>query len=238
MVKKIETREVHLRYYGHSSFGLTTPNGIEIIIDPYHNTFFHRWFREPFPSVRGNIVIVTHDHFDHNGVTEIQGNPQIIRSEGVYEEEFYTVRMLKGRHARGLRYGHFRNLIAIVDIHGLRFVHWGDNRMMSSKELMDKFMYVDVLMVPVDDNDHLLDFSEVDSLITGIQPRVVIPMHYRDEEIHSEKCPLGGIDKWLKGRKYVRRINSEGAKLNQGKLTLRTKVWVFDRYQGAENERT
>ena len=58
-------RDTRITWYGHSCFGIDTPGGKRILIDP--------WFgnpRSPMPADRVDrcdLMLVTHGHFDHMG---------------------------------------------------------------------------------------------------------------------------------------------------------------------------
>ena len=60
-------------------------------------------------------------------------------------------------------------------------------------------------MAPVDDLEHILTFDEVEAMAQQLGVRVIIPMHYRIEAISQRPESVGPIDRWLTGRKRVRR---------------------------------
>ena len=55
-----------LSYYGHCAFKWTSPAGVRILIDPYGNSEQSYWFVREFPPIETDLLLVTHDHFDHN----------------------------------------------------------------------------------------------------------------------------------------------------------------------------
>ncbi len=63
-----------LSYYGHCAFLWTSPGGVRVLIDPFGNSNESHWFQDAFPPVESDVVLVTHDHFDHNAVHVIPGN--------------------------------------------------------------------------------------------------------------------------------------------------------------------
>ena len=62
---------------------------------------------------------------------------------------------------------------------GVSFLHLGDNRADWPEDAASSIGEIDVLLVTVDDSNHLLSYGEVDSLIQRLEPSVVIPMHYQ-----------------------------------------------------------
>ena len=69
-----------LKWYGHSCFGLTFANGTAVVTDPFDETVGY-----PLCTARADIALLSHDHFDHNHVQSLAGNPQVIRTPGVHE---------------------------------------------------------------------------------------------------------------------------------------------------------
>lgn len=63
---------VAIRYFGQSFF-LLTSGGLRIAIDPFGDIGY------PFPSVEGDVVLVTHEHRDHNNVGLVGGARRILR---------------------------------------------------------------------------------------------------------------------------------------------------------------
>merc|ERR1719491_1837876 len=66
--------QTKLTFYGHAAFRLETAEGISIMIDPWQNDdsgFWGTWYYRIFPKTYADIVISTHDHFDHNALDQI-----------------------------------------------------------------------------------------------------------------------------------------------------------------------
>lgn len=63
--------EVKIEFYGHDAFKITSPAGLTVLADPWRNDAtgtYPKWFLNQFPSVRVDIVLSTHAHFDHDAV--------------------------------------------------------------------------------------------------------------------------------------------------------------------------
>jgi len=192
------SRAVELQYFGHASFLWITPGGVRILIDPFGNSSEKTWFLKPFPRTACDILLITHPHFDHNASERIEGRPSIIRRPVVLEGNDFYIRGVVGRHAKG--YGEEfsqENLIFILEIGGIVFCHTGDNRADLGRDILKAIGLIDVLLVPIDDQKHLLDDAEVERLIQNLRPLIVIPMHYYIPDLMAPKIPLGGIGKWV-----------------------------------------
>ena len=114
-----------------------------------------------------------------------------------------------------------------LESNGLRFLHIGDNRIEWPDDVALAVGEIDVLMVTVDDSNHLLTYDQVDSLINRLQPRVVIPMHYAIPGLHSEECELLPPDGWLRRQPRVCRLETSRFEFHAGNLPTQTEVWLF-----------
>lgn len=221
---------VRLRYMGHAAFMILTPAGLRIVIDPFRNPALRpRWFKRRFPPVRANLVAVTHDHFDHNAAKAVKGIPAVLRNEGRISVQDVLLQTIPERHALELD---MDNFIVLLETRSIRFCHLGDVRAHISAEAVGAAGRVDVLMISVDDSQHLLSFEEVDALVHTLSPRVVIPMHYFATGLTREESTLEGIDGWLQSMDDtpVRRIGSSVLELSLDRLPSRgaREVWVMD----------
>lgn len=221
---------VFVRYLGHSCFEFITKNRHDIVIDPYQNQEEKEWFLKEFPNIQADFVVVTHDHFDHNASHKVLGNPNVLDKVGKEENEDFTIEMFEGKHAHAFDYMFYENRIVLLESEGLRFCHWGDNEANVSSALLKKLGRVDVLMLPVDDSEHLLKFDEVQKVIGQVNPRIIVPMHYFNKDLTSKESTLKPINRWLKGFKMVREIPSEGVQFGGQTLTQDQEIWVFERF--------
>jgi len=217
-----------IKYFGHSSFEIVTKNGKRIVVDPWQNVEGKHWFEREFPEMEADVVIVTHDHFDHNAWEKIGGGPELINGAGDFEYEHFNIRGIRGKHARAAKYNFNENYIFVIEIDGLRICHWGDNQAEVDSEILGKVKDVDVLFVPVDESEHLLDLSEVDKVIEMVNPKIVVPMHYFNSGLTTKESTLKGIDNWVSGRK-VKKVSGEGIEINSESLPMEREVWVFAR---------
>lgn len=235
-----EVPEVVLEYLGHSAFLWTTPSGARILIDPFGNpgeprpapsfgASSVRWFERLFPPVECDVVLVTHPHFDHDAVDRVRGEPTILRGALQLEGGGFRIRGFPGRHARhyGTEFGQ-RNVIFTLDIAGVSFCHLGDNRAELPEDFLRGVGKVDVLMVPVDGNDHLLTSEEVDRVVDALDPQIVMPTHYRIDGLTHPDAPLGGIEGWLAGQPNVRPIDAARVSLSPPDLPEEREIWTFD----------
>ena len=116
-----------LRYFGHSAFQWTTPQGARVLIDPYRPMDPHhddeerkwfsemgKWFVKAFPLVETDLVLITHSHFDHAAVNRLLGLPTIIRTPCYLQYKDVTVQGFKDFHARYPIVNEVHNIIFCV----------------------------------------------------------------------------------------------------------------------------
>ena len=110
-----------IKWLGHSSFKITLDNGRTIITDPFDDSVGY-----PMPGESADIVLSSHDHFDHNCFSAVSGDPEIINAPGSYERFGAAIHGVASFHddARGAKRG--TNVIFTVEADGVRLTHLGD----------------------------------------------------------------------------------------------------------------
>ena len=72
------------KWLGHACFVITSANGTKIITDPY---LVDRGIHYSNIDEKADIVLVSHDHWDHNNVSAVKGNPIVIKDSGIHFAE-------------------------------------------------------------------------------------------------------------------------------------------------------
>ena len=217
-----------LTYYGHCAFMWESPEGVRVLIDPYRNRHDYYWFLHRFPSVECDLALVTHSHFDHSATGELPEETSVLRMPGSCSYRDISVKGVWDLHAgRSGRQG-MLNIMFLVEVAGVRFLHTGDNRAQIPAEVCDQVGAVDVLMVTADDSSHILAYDEVDSMVRLLNPRVVIPTHYLAPGLTTEESTLLPPDGWLATQERVMRLGTHTVGLAPRDLPLSREVWVMD----------
>jgi len=123
-----------IRFLGHAAVELVAASGLKILIDPY-TPGFHlpprgSLFHAPITGTY-DIVGVTHEHPDHNAVTVVPGNPEIVRGMEIKGKGVITVKGIdfwsigtyhddKGGKLGG------ENSILCCNVDGVKIAHSGD----------------------------------------------------------------------------------------------------------------
>ena len=89
---------------------------------------------------------------------------------------------------------------------------------------------VDVLMMPIDSQFHILKADEIAAIRGRLSPLVLIPMHYRHDDLEllpDKPEKLGGIDGWAKAEANVRYLATHKQDFSFDKLPKRPEVLIF-----------
>jgi len=169
-----------ITYLGHSSFKIRGKTGT-VVTDPYNAEVGLKFSKH----VEADVITVSHDHGDHNAVSQVEGTPFIIHGPGEYEIKGVGVVGLSVYHddQKGALRG--RNTIYRIEIDGVSIVHLGDLGHMLTSDQVDELDGVNVLLVPVG-GFHTIDSAVAVHLINEIEPSVVIPMHYGRPELNQK----------------------------------------------------
>lgn len=162
-----------IQYLGHSCFKLTESTGTTIITDPYGDIGY-----DLPKGLTADAVTVSHDHFDHNHVGAIGGNPQILKKDGFYELPGVDISGIKSYHDDQEGQVRGENVIFKFRMDGLEVCHLGDIGEECSAELIEMLLPVNVLLIPVGGN-YTVDAEQAKEYVDRIMPEIVIPMHYK-----------------------------------------------------------
>lgn len=193
-----------LVWHGHACFELVSDKGLRIVVDPHDG---YSIGLKP-PSTRADIVLVTHDHYDHNAVEGVASDNAVIRCCLEGEEEIQGVR-IKGFKLPHDKYeGRRRGWVHayLVEVDGFRVLHLSDTGVVPSLELLGD---PHVLLVPVG-GTYTIGPDEAWSLVSALRPPVTIPMHYW---VPGMMMPLDPIDEFLKFVKKIRVIRVDDNRL-------------------------
>jgi L-ascorbate metabolism protein UlaG (beta-lactamase superfamily) len=147
------------------------------------------------PRGAADIVIVSHDHYDHNNIKALSGTPFVIDGPGEYEIK--EVRIIGCDSFHDQKQGRERgsNTIYLIEVDKIRVCHLGDfgQERLSDKQL-EIIGQVDILMIPIG-GTYTINAREAVKIVEQIEPHLVIPMHYK---LPGLKIDLAGSEEFLK----------------------------------------
>jgi len=179
---------------GQSCFEIMTKkrgkNPIRIVIDPFSEDIGLK-----LGKLSADILLVTHDHYDHNNIKAISGNPFLITGPGEYEIKGVFIQGIPAFHDKDKGKERGKITIYTIESAGLSLCHLGDlGQIELTSEQIEKIGEIDVLMIPVGGN-YTISAKEALKIMSQIEPKIIIPMHYALPQL---KVKLDGLDKFLK----------------------------------------
>ena len=201
-------------WFGHSCFFLKGARGPSLLLDPFHEGEVGY----PLQAVEADIVVVSHDHQDHNNAEAVGGRPLLIKGPGRHTAlglVFWGVPSYhdeEGGRLRGL------NTIFCFTMDGIRVCHLGDLGHPLSQPDGEAIGPVDLLFLPVG-GIYTIDAWGADEVMKQLRPAVAVPMHYQTPALSFELEP---VDEFLKGREVLGPL--ESLELKKEDLCSRGKV--------------
>jgi L-ascorbate metabolism protein UlaG (beta-lactamase superfamily) len=181
---------MRIHWYGQSAF-LISGGEQAVFIDPFGDMgelAAARGMQFDYPPVEGveaELLLVTHEHMDHNGVEAVAGSPHILRSTaGTHESPAGEVIGIASEHddVAGTQRG--PNTIFCFTLDGLRFCHLGDFGQPALRpEQREAIGEIDVLIIPVGGGP-TIGGEQAAALVRSVAPRLVVPMHYRTTAVN------------------------------------------------------
>jgi L-ascorbate metabolism protein UlaG (beta-lactamase superfamily) len=209
-----------IKYLAHASFLITSQDNTRIITDPYTvgQGISYGAINEP-----ADIVTVTHSHGDHSNSKSVKGNPVIIQEPGAQTVKGIKIKGTPVFHdeAQGSKRG--KNTMFCFEIDGMNLCHVGDLGHQLSPSQISEIGKVDILLIPVG-GFFTIDSSGASAVVKSIQPRVVIPMHYKTPKA---EYPIAPVDDFLKDKKNVKRSVSSEAEFTRATLPKDTEILVL-----------
>jgi L-ascorbate metabolism protein UlaG (beta-lactamase superfamily) len=205
---------MQVEWYGQSAFRLAD-GATTVFIDPFDDLgpvrARRRWDYPDIAGVEADLLLVTHEHLDHNGIGAIGGDPVTLRSTaGRLESPIGEVLAVASEHdaAAGTERG--PNTLFAFTLGGRRVAHLGD---LGQDDLRDEqaraLGAVDLLFVPVGGGP-TIGAEQAHSIAARLGARVVVPMHYRTERIDF----LEPVDAFAALAQRVERLESSAFDLD------------------------
>ena len=177
-----------ITWYGHACFRLFQ-RGASIVTDPYEKSIGYELSR-----LRADIVTVSHHHPGHRNAGPVRNKKLIITGPGEYEVRSVFITGVATFHDGRKGSVRGRNTIYLCDNGGLKICHLGDLGHIPSQAQIEALNSVDVLLIPVG-GVSTINAAQAAEVVSLIEPRLVVPMHYR---MPSLAFKLDPVSKFLK----------------------------------------
>lgn len=183
---------MYISYLGHSCFKIqdkAVADAITVVTDPFDKETGFK-----VPNFEADIVTVSHQHHDHNNVSALRGKPFVVDCAGEYDIKGVAIDGVETFHDDKDGKERGKNIICRIFIDDIAVVHLGDLGHVLDAKQLEQIEGTDILLVPVG-GVYTLDAKKAVEVISQIEPRIVIPMHYKTKD---SKIDLEGVEKFIK----------------------------------------
>jgi L-ascorbate metabolism protein UlaG (beta-lactamase superfamily) len=207
-LKQAKTMQIY--WQGYSSIRIETKQEEEscmIMTDPYQNEAAMRLPRTAEPDL---LLLSNQDQKLYN-VEGVAGTPFTISEPGEYEVRGVFVYGIQDPAADE---GKKRPIIYRIEAEDMSIAFLGNlNRSLTNDEIED-LGNIDILILPVGGGE-VLDAKASSKVMSQIEPRVVIPVHY---QIAGIKTDLGTVDQFCNALGVCKRENVNKLKITKKDL--------------------
>lgn len=217
---------VDIWWYGQACFKIKGKSA-SLVCDPYSSDF------TGLKSLKldANIVCITHSHQDHNSADVVSGveegtSPFVISGPGEYEISGVNIVGINSFHddKQGAERG--KNTIYLITVDDVNIVHLGDlGQKKLTQEQIEELSVCDVLLIPVG-GVYTIEAKDVPDIIAQIEPKVIVPMHYKIEGL---KFDLASVEGFLKvmGKENIEAQNK--LSVSQDKLPEEPEIVLLEK---------
>ena len=182
-------------WYGQSCFKLKSKNAT-VVIDPYDPDF--TGLKLP-RDLQADVCLTTHEHKDHNFISAVTttqgGTPMVFSKPGEYEVLGVVITGINSFHDHSEGNERGLNTVFHLLFDGLDIVHLGDlGQSRLTEEQVAAIGQTDIVLIPVG-GVYTINAKEASDIVSQLEPKIIIPMHYKLEGLKFE---LEGIEGFLK----------------------------------------
>lgn len=208
-------------FYGQACFRIKGKNA-SVLIDPYKEEF--TGLKLP-KDLSASLAISTHNHDDHNNLAQVTDAVLKITGPGEYEVNGVSVVGVSTFHDKedGAQRG--RNTVYNITVDGLNIVHLGDLGHTLSEEQIEEIGATDILLVPVG-GVYTIDSKGASDVVSQLEPKIVIPMHYK---LAGLKFELDPIENFLKEMGFESAEPQSKLSITKDKLPEELQVIVLNK---------
>jgi L-ascorbate metabolism protein UlaG (beta-lactamase superfamily) len=170
---------MEITFVGHSCFKIKGDN-LTLVIDPYDP----KALGYKLPKLSADVVLTTHGHADHAHLDGVNDYRLVIETPGEYEVAGTFVTGIKTFHDANEGKDRGPNTIYQIEMDGFNLLHLGDLGHELQKDTLERLVEIDVLMIPVG-GFFTIDAKTAVKVISSIEPAIVIPMHYKTDDLED-----------------------------------------------------
>lgn len=232
---------VELAYFGGSAFRITSPFGLTMMIDPWRNPPWGNWdwYLYDFPKESVDIALSTHAHFDHDALHLLSAGVILDRLVGTFTLADVTITGIADKHVSDSSHNaydwadktrrltpmktsppdnwrSFDNSILLIEVAGLRILHWGDNRPDPPDHVWDRIAEIDIALLPIDGSRHVLSDEQTQLVVSRLKAKVIVPHHYYIWDLTTRGSTLLPPNDWVEAQPKHRWVDGSAIRFRPG----------------------
>ncbi len=213
-----EFGRLEIAWFGQSMF-LISGGGVRVVCDPASPQTGYS-----YKPVEADLVLISHEHFDHNYLSGIVGNPETISTSGNHSFRDIKITGLTSFHDANGGRERGTNTLYVWNQAGFRIAHLGDLGEYPSGEIVEKLSGLDIVMMPVG-GVFTIDGGQAARLAGEIKPKILIPMHYWTP---SCKIPLEKLEEFTGKAPFpVRNIEDRPLGITAELMPESSEIWIL-----------
>jgi L-ascorbate metabolism protein UlaG (beta-lactamase superfamily) len=211
-------KQMDINWLGHSCFRIKGTHAT-VITDPYSPDLGYSLGK---PTAR--IVTVSHQHPGHSYVEGIGGEPKLVTGPGEYEISDVLIIGMTTFHDReeGTKRG--KNTVYLIEVDEVSICHLGDLGHVLTAGQVEEIGKADVLLLPVG-GVSTIDAPMAAEVVRQLEPKAVVPMHYKTEALNRELEP---VDRFLKEMGVKEADPRPKLSLTKANLPVSTQVFLLE----------
>ncbi|MER2599975.1 MAG: MBL fold metallo-hydrolase [Caldilineales bacterium] len=209
---------MEINWYGHACFRLKDRN-LAVVCDPYDKTI-----GLTLPKLKADLVTLSHAAPGHSYAEGVKEWRKVFTGPGEYEVDSVFITGVASTHGKNAEGHADPNTIFIFEFPEMTVAHLGDLGHVLTQAQVEAMPNIDVLLVPVGGR-YTLDAAMAAEVISIIEPRIVIPMHYRMEGTPEHLDPL---ERFLKEMGLPTPEPVSTLRITKAQLPEETQIVVMD----------
>lgn len=211
------TNSLSVQWLGHTCF-LFEGEGQRVLVNPFRTLGCTAGY--PPPSVSADLVLISSRLLDEGNTEGLPGEPRLLFEPGSYQFRNKQIQGIRTDHDRdgGRRFG--INVAWSWTQAGVKILHLGGAAAPINSEQQILMGRPDLLLLPVGGGPKAYTPSEAKEAMLKLNPKVVIPMHYRTTAADAQMCDLVEVDEFLSvlDNAVVETVNANSVELSTGSL--------------------